>query len=251
MVQWGYIDDRSESLQSKGVAVKFGLNQGARISALNYVPQSADSNEYVQMEITLADGAVMKQRIYMPSGDVYSGNNRLSPGMEGYDKAVQEQTNQRLAVLIHAVRALGATPEQIQNNLNATKPQSFQQWCQAVLGGVSQQLLQSNRVDVFLEYEWNIREGQTQTYLVLPRNMKGGYWLCQAMPGTFKEENTADGLSYVNEQGMLHPFTRSVNFMESNKAKQQKADGANRGAATSQGTAAAAAPQGSSTVSTW
>ncbi len=249
--QWGYINDMDESLQAQGGTIRFGLNRLARITALAYVPPIDGGQQHVQMEVTLEGGSKVRQRVYMPDGDVYSGGRILSPGMEGYERAVQEQVNQRLAVLIHAVRALGATPEQIQANIQAVAPQSFEQWCRAVLGGVSQQLMESRRVDVFLEYEWSVRPGQTQTYLTLPRNMKGGAWLCPSPVGTFHEVRDEGGLRYVNDEGAQHPFTRSADYMQSNKANQQRLDAGATPAALPNPGSTAGAGTSVSGPSTW
>jgi hypothetical protein len=52
--------------------------------------------------------------------------------------------------------------------------------------------------------------------------MKGGYFIVPAVPGVFEEQIDADGiLKFVNAAGQEHPFTRSKNFMDSPKAKQQ------------------------------
>ena len=72
-------------------------------------------------------------------------------------------------------------------------------------------------------YKWNIQEGNERTFLQLPKNMKGGRFLSPTIApvGAWEEINDADGLRYVDSAKNEHPFTRSENYMKSNKAIQQ------------------------------
>ena len=77
-------------------------------------------------------------------------------------------------------------------------------------------------MDVFLQYQWQIAEGQNKTYLEIPKNLKDGKFLCPAMPGTFEEVRDATGLYYINRKdNTYHLFTRSSSYLSSNKAIRQ------------------------------
>jgi hypothetical protein len=122
----------------------------------------------------------------------------------------------------------------------------FKQFCQ-----IAQTILPQNYrtipLDVFLQYSWNIREGQKKSYLELPNKMKYGKWLCPAIQGTWEEikveeptETVREALKYgkketakkqtVNGEEIMtyteyHPFIKNGWFMLSNFAHQQKIGG--------------------------
>jgi hypothetical protein len=96
-------------------------------------------------------------------------------------------------------------------------------------------------LDIFLQFEWNLRDEQKRTYLNIPNKMKYGKWLMPAQAGTWearkKENPTEDdkkALWYVNTDGpknekgeytQEHPFFKNGWFMNSTFAKQQRAEG--------------------------
>ena len=104
-------------------------------------------------------------------------------------------------------------------------------------------------LDVFLQYQWVIKGDNDKTYLELPKNMKDGYWICPAQVGNFTEKRE-DGLTYVNEQGINHPFERKAYFLESPKAYQQT-EGENSSTAGSQLEAPAQAGAQPSAAADW
>lgn len=83
-------------------------------------------------------------------------------------------------------------------------------------------------LDCFLQYQWQPSQGQTRTFLELPKKMSYGKWLCKAVPGNWKkvakdspETSDREALYYINENGEKHPFVRNGWFMSSNFATQQ------------------------------
>lgn len=97
-------------------------------------------------------------------------------------------------------------------------------------------------LDIFMQYQWNIREGQNRTFLEIPKSMKNGPWLCPAVvaqagtaadgtvkPAEWVEErkekptdNDQNALRYVDGAGNVHPFTRYGRYVKGNLANQQK-----------------------------
>ncbi len=82
-------------------------------------------------------------------------------------------------------------------------------------------------LDCFMQYQWQVSEGQNRTFLEFPKNMKHGKWLCAATTDNYREvrmPNPDDGvkraLYYVNEAGDTHPFTRTGWYMNSPFANQ-------------------------------
>lgn len=87
-------------------------------------------------------------------------------------------------------------------------------------------------LDIFLQYQWTLKDDQKRTYLDIPGKMKYGKFLCAAQPGKWEKvemenptENDGQALYYKNEEGTIHPFVKNGWFMTSNFAKQQKAAG--------------------------
>ena len=126
-------------------------------------------------------------------------------------------------MITHTLKALGVTEEQIMAKF-AVPANSFAEFANNLVSLLPADF-KTRPIDVFLEYQWNIADEQDRTFLQFPKNMKGGGFLCPAQPGVWKEERIDGALSYVNQNGLKHPFTRDKNYMESNKAIQQFAGG--------------------------
>ncbi len=129
---------------------------------------------------------------------------------------------QKMAVINHALKAVGVTQEAITKVL-AGGATDFTDWCTKVLSLIPAGF-QTKPVDAFLEYQWEIAEDQTRTYPELPKNMKGGAFLKPSIApvgGTWNEVRDDKGLHYVDGAGNIHPFDRDSAYMESNKAVQQ------------------------------
>jgi hypothetical protein len=219
---FGYVSDNDESLQTK-TGGRFGLNQ-AFITVFEYNPTAgADGAAADAVDITvMVEQKEFRRRIYDITGDLYNKNNeKVSPDQEGYAELYNAELKQRMAVVTHAAKALGVTDDQIKTAL-ATPPSSFAAWAK-IMTSLPSDNFRTKPVDVFLEWEWQIGEGNTQTFLILAKNMKGGRFLCPHVKpqGAWTAKNEK-GLTYVDAAGNEHPFTRSEDYMKSNKAKQQK-----------------------------
>lgn len=219
---WGYQDDNDDALKSKQGG-KFGLNS-ANITKLEYNPNAGkDESAADAVDITVKVGdKEYRSRIYDITGDLFKGDNKIAEGEPGYNELYNAEKSQREAVIVHAVKALGATGDQIKAALQNGNVTSFATWATAMCG-IKPANFATLPVDTFVEYQWNIGEGNERTFLQLPKNMKGGRFLAQSVTpkGAWKEIIDSEGLRYVDDAGNEHPFTRSSNYMESNKAIQQ------------------------------
>ena len=219
---WGYQSDTDDSLKSKQGG-KFGLNSSF-ITKLEYNPNAgADEGLADAVDITVTVGdKEYRSRIYDITGDLFKGDNKIAEGEPGYIELYNTEKKQREAVIVHAVKSLGATEAQIIAALQAGNVTSFATWAIAMCS-IKPANFATIPVDSFIEYQWTIGEGNERTFLQLPKNMKGGRFLAPAVApvGVWEIVNDADGLRYVDQAKNEHPFTRSKNYMESNKAIQQ------------------------------
>ena len=219
---WGFQNDNDDSLKSKQGG-KFGLNN-ANITKFEYNGNAGkDESPADAIDITVAIGdKEYRTRIYDITGDLFKGDNKISPDEPGYVELYNSEKKQREAVVIHTVKAFGVTEDQIKNALQTGNVVDFKSWAIAMcsLKGAD---FATKPVDVFLEYQWTIGDSNDRTYLVLPKNMKGGRFLAPhvAPVGTWEEVIDDNGLRYVDSAKNEHPFDRSKNYMDSNKAIQQ------------------------------
>ncbi len=242
---FGYQDDTDEELKSKGGGSKFGLNQGVFVTKFEYNPSAgADGAAANAIDVHIQIGEKEQRvRIYEVTRVFDKNNNEISDKTsEEFVKGYNTQQIQNSAVITHILKAF-RSEEDVKTAMSAGFT-SFTDWAK-VCQGLMPTGFEKIPVDVFLEYQWTISKGQDRTYLQLPKNMKGGYWICKAQPGgPFKEQRAENGtLSYVNEGGIEHPFTRDQSFMDGHKGIQQ-VEGEASGAAISGGAATA-------TKSTW
>lgn len=238
-VAFGNVNENDESLAAKtGGNIVFGLNTG-NITTLEYNGEAGKDGapgDAVDITVTI-NGREVRSRIYDVTR-IYSRNGEelefdADPNSE-YQKKYRDQITHATAVIKQAVKATGVTEQEIAVALS--KPlSSFADWAK-VMTGLIKPGFEENPVDVFLQYQWNIKGDNDRTYLELPKNMKGGKFLIPSMApvGEWKEEKewtenkpngnvvTHKGLRYVDGANNSHMFTRTESFMTSNKAIQQK-----------------------------
>lgn len=249
---YGFIDDRDPSLKSK-MGGKFGLNAGVNITKFELNQFSGkDKTAGDALDITVAVAEKdFSMKIY-PVTKIYDKNNNEITDVNSADyiKGFNEEIKQKNAVILHFLKALGVTEDRIRQAF-ATPVDSFAAFINGLVALLPPNF-QTIPVDVFLEYQWQISEGQDRTYLQLPKNMKGGYFACPAQIGVWVEEKTAEGkLIYRNQNGAIHPFERDKNFMEGNKANQQIEGQENAGQSALAAAAGIQPGNGAAQKSTW
>lgn len=228
MTQTGFnfatVSDDNDSLQSKQGG-KFGLNTNCTFSLIDFTDKAGKDNSdgnAVDINILIGDREY-KRRVYDPEGkNLYGKNNtQVAPGEEGYQELLNAELNQTTAMLVHAVKAAGVTPEALNTTLAAAKPASFAAFVQICISLLPADY-KKRPIDVFLQYQWAISDGQTRTFLELPKNMKQKYWVVPSTPGVeWKEIRDEKGIIYIDDKGNKHKIEKSASFVESNFAKQQ------------------------------
>lgn len=222
---WGA---KPEDLQSKQSG-NFGLNTGY-LTKLDFNDKAgkdgADGNA-IDLVVQIKDRDY-NNRFFLNT-EVYSDKNELvKPGEEGYLKAFKDTYSQIGAVVKHALKAVGVTDEAF-DKVPRTPVETEEQLVPGFTADVKNFLTllpagyQKSPIDIFLEYQWQPTGDNTRTFLILPKNMKGGYFMIPAVTpvGKWEEVRSSEGLHYVDNAGNKHPFTRSEAYMSSNKAIQQ------------------------------
>jgi hypothetical protein len=222
-IGFGYIDDTSKDLQSKQGG-KFGLNQGVFLTKFELNTKAGSDGaeqDALDIHIQVADRE-QRLRIY-PTEKVYDKDNKeiTDKNSAEYIKAYNDDWTQKTAVIVHTLKCF-RTDEEVRQGMSAPA-NSFGEFIN-ICAGLLPDNFASKPLDVFLEWQWNIAPDNDRTFLQLPKNMKGGAFLAPHTPavGTWEEVRTENGLEYRDSaNGNLHPFNRSANYMESNKANQQ------------------------------
>lgn len=258
---YGYVSDSDNSLQSKSGG-KFGGNFGnALLSKIQYNSNTAKEGQPVREAIEIEVKVIDKEYKdwISPVTKVYDSNSNeitdvnSAAYIEGFNLLITQQN----AVFTHYLKSVGVDEQAIKNLFINVPVTSFADYAQRMLSLLPPNYA-SRPIDLFLEFQWDLgkkQDGtpQDRTFLTLPRNMKGGYFIVSAQPGTWTEEKGADGsLKYKNQSGAEHPFSRNANFMISKKAYQQGGDSTQPGAAPGTQTAQTFAPgNGAAQTSTW
>lgn len=219
---FGYVDDNDESLRGKSGG-KFGLNVGF-VTKFEFNPNAGKDEEpadAVDIHVQVGEREY-RTRIYDITDSVYGkGGQQIAKGEPGYIEAYNYEIKQRQAVVIHVAKSLGVTDEMLKKAF-AVPPADFASWAKVICGLPAQDSY-SKPVDIFLEYQWEIPDGESRTYLQMPKNMKGGRFLCRSIvpKGEWVATEVKGGLVYKDGASKEHPFTRSEDFMKSKKAVQQ------------------------------
>jgi hypothetical protein len=215
---YGYQDDTSESLQTKSGG-KFGLNQNAFLTKFEFQPKTDKSGNSIAVSVKVGDRDYMAwlsevTRVYD------NDNNEISDvNSDEYIKGYNDQQIQLGAVVAHYLKAF-VDEAAIKTALDTAKPQSFTDWAN-VMTTLLPAGFHKMPIDIALQYQWKIKGDNNRTFLELPKNMKGGYFICKAQIGVYTEDRSGGKLVYKNNAGLEHPFTRGESFMNSAKANQQ------------------------------
>lgn len=208
------------SLQSTSSG-KFGLNTG-HINEIVYKEEQKDGNDMKYIDIVVKIGDRDQRARFFLNTEVYHDNNLIGPGDDGYETAYFSHYAQIVAIIKHALGAVGVTEQTIEAaTAGLDSSQLFEGM--AKLASLFPADGATKKVDVFLEYQWSIPSGQTRTFLQLPKNMKGGACFVPhvAPVGVWKEVISDEGLKYVDDAGNIHPFIKNKGFMDSPKANLQ------------------------------
>ena len=215
---YGFEDDKSKG----GPVLNFGLNSNAAsLTRFQYEPNGGkDGAAMAVLDVVFnIEGKDVSYKMFPVTKAFDNGNEIVDPAHPKFQEAVKEFN----ASVIHIMKAF-VTVETLRTALS-TPINSFEQYC-----NVCANLLPPNfkdiKLDLFAQWQWQMTNENTRTFVNLPRNVKHGKWICKhiAPAGEKWKESKVNGLKFIDDNGSVHPFTRSKWFMESNFAKEQKED---------------------------
>lgn len=250
-IGYGFVSDTDPSLQSKSGG-KFGLNTNVHLVKFELNPNAGANNtagDALDIEFKVEEKD-FRSRIY-PVTKVYDNKNVEITDVtsQAYIDGFNAEVKQKNAVIIHVLKAIGVTEEQIKAQF-AVPTESFPQFITGLITLIPADT-RNRKLDLFLEYQWEISDGQDRTYLQVPKKMIGGYFVCPAQQGTWKEVITDGKLTYVNENNAIHPFQRTKDFMESKKANMQEVDKSDSNSTLAAAAGLTGQPQGEAKPGTW
>jgi len=239
----------------------FGLNAGVTtLEKFEWIPNGGkDGAEQEALEVIFKINGTDKSYRRFPVTQGFDGNGQAvtDPNSSAFKDAVMT-FNSVVTHILHCFVDI--------EKIKAMRPvSSFKEFCQ-VAASLLPKDFNTIKLDIFMQYQWTIRAGQNRTYLEIPQSMKSGKWLCIAVPpvgGEWKEvkrdnpsDNDQKALTYVDNAGNLHPFTRYGRYMKSNSANQQKtADAEQNDVAAANiahgGASANTPPPAGSTAASW
>lgn len=233
---------------SQGSGVSFGLNQNLKMVKFEYNPNCGkDGAEMEGLDIVFNNGT--RDINYRQFPIVKAFDNQVEVTDPNHPK-MKEAMNNFNAIMTHIMMCY-ISRETYAAALS--KPiSSFKEFCKVLM-----QLLPQNyseiELDIFFQYQYQIKGENTRTFLELPKKMSYGKFLCAHIEpnGSWKEikmenplTNTKNALYYKDDANSIHPFVRNGWFMNSNFAKAQVEDSISDLTNTDSATDSATAEQG-------
>jgi len=192
--------------ENKHSNLKFGLNQGFYLTEFKIVEEN--NSAYLLIELKKGDIKINK-RYYT-----------ISDNLDEKTREKEEYLRVRLIIKL-LIEITNKTEDELKQIF--AKDISEIDFMKLATSLVPSNI-KNKKFDIFLQYQYNIRDNVDRTFLELPRNVSQGIFLTEHREGDWKEVRDEDGLHYVNSKGEKHPFSRSKWFLEQNWSIQQKKD---------------------------
>lgn len=237
--------------------VRFGLNPAAaRLVKFEWINNAGkDGAEGEALDIQFAIEGSDKPTNYrmFPVTQAFGKNQEVitDPKAPEFQKALKDWN----ACITHILHAFVA-PDVIKAGF-ATPIPNFKEFCK-----IAMKMLPANyeqqKLDIFYQWQWQIKGENKNTFLELPKKMSYGKWLCAAVVPSEgsdwkewkhpdPEASTSIALKYVDGEGNQHPFIRNGWFMLSKFSSQQKQDVSLEGATDGTDTGTGEGAEGATT----
>jgi len=224
-MEYGYQDDNVQSSLNFGLTAKQTF-----LKKMGWISNGGkDGADQEALDIVFEiDGSEKSNRKFPVTRAYHDGNEVTDPTHPAMINAVKELSS----ILVHIVGCF-VTKDQIKAALS-TPIASFKDYCN-VLTGLLPENYDKIPLDIFMQWEWKIRGENDKTWLIFPKNMKQGRWLCPTAPVTgvwvekrmeSPEDKQKNALHYVDSENAenIHPFVRSGWFVNSTFSTQQRDD---------------------------
>jgi len=227
MLFGGFVSDDTSSSS----ALKFGLNQKVKLTKFEYNPaiefKNGDSAEGIEAEINV-NGMTLRMNIY-PTTKVYFKNEEITnPQHPEFRKGVTLLKKR----IFHIAKCFASEAQLIEA---VAIPKNFGDFVNAIIG-TFEDGWQNKELDLFLQYQWQLKEGAERKYLEIPKKTSQGPFLIPHVSSVFSEVKVNDGkvtvggelienfdvklpkkdtaLAYLDFKNEFHPFHRGEWFME-------------------------------------
>lgn len=207
----------------QGANLKFGLNKDAKLVKFAFNPNGGSQGSLsncIDIAINIG-GTEVRTRIFEVLG---APDKNLAVGTPEYQASFKKAVDKSCAYICSYLECY-IPEDRVKTALS--RPFSgfaeYAQTCEALLKSVPN--VPNIPVDVFLQYQYSISQGQKMTFLELPRTAGYGKFIIKSVPGNFTEVKTPSSLTYVNEANEVHPFQRNEFFLKQPASKQQKLEG--------------------------
>ena len=221
---YGYASD-----EVKQSTFNFGLNAGKTfLKKFEWIPNGgANGAEQEALEVVFNINGTEKGYRLFPVTKAYDKNNNevTDPNSQEMKDAFTD-FNAKVTHILHCFQDINTIKASF-----ARPIKNFKEFCQIAMSILPKDYA-NIPLDIFMVYQYNIKEGQERAYLEIPKTMKYGRWLAASQVGvewkTNRVENpdneVSEALSYYDVEGSKHPFVRNGWFMNSKFAIQSKSE---------------------------
>lgn len=218
---YGYGSD-----EVKASLFNFGLNTNVHLVKFEWIPNGGkDGAEQEALEIVFSINGQEKGYRQFPITKAFDeqGNEITDPNHVKFKEAIQN-LNSVVTHILHAFLDEASIKAGFNKPIRGFK--DFATTAAAMLPAGFQDV----PLDMFMQYQWSIRQGQSRTYLEIPKSMKSGKWLMKSVEpvGSWHEnrtenpsDNDQNALTYTDDANNVHPFRRYGKYMKSKSANQQ------------------------------
>lgn len=201
----GYGNVTPGNLVGSKMGGKFGLNQGTLVSFDLVQDEKNHNSKYVHLVIKIGEREYNK-RYYEPN-KIWHENQEIGIEHELYASkkdAAEEEFSKTIVSIVEAFVPLQTIEQTLRTGVTG-----FDSFVTKMTNLVNTSI--NKNIDVFLQWQ-KVAVNGTQ-YLEIPSSCKHGYFVAPHT-GEFVEKKTNDNLTYVNDKGEQHKFTRTEWFME-------------------------------------
>ena len=219
-----YNSEEQKELSKQKIS-PFGLNEKCNIESVDFNSDvTGDGKGIEALDINVNINLnIQRLRIFKigEQEELLDGRNKITPSHPNYERVKTQTYKERFSAAYAFLKALSVSEETIKNNFSKGSINTFEGWSKKYIQTLPHNYKQIP-IDLFLEYEWKIKKGSNQTFPRIPKNIKGGIFVCKAVEpvGSWKSLIEDGELKYIDDSGNIHPISKSANFMNSNKGKQ-------------------------------